>query len=201
MADVFWLGDISLQSGAFSSGLRSLGLKQEWIQEAHMLGDAPELPIKALYHWPGEPSASHRLLHFTCQALESGALDLLLLASGEHAAALASPDAVGRWNLLPRASLSACFSYPPDTPPEQFLAALAYRLATVEIDPALDGCAAVLDGIEFPLVPSFPAVRWLPRQDLDLTAQLNRVCIALENAPANLGLLFSAGLATVIELA
>ena len=199
MADVFWLGDISLQSSAFSSDLRSLGLKPEWIQEAHVLGEALELPIKTVYHWPGEPSASHRLLHFGCQALESGDLDLLLLASGEHAAVLASPDAVGRWNLLPRASLSACFSYPPDTPADQFLAALAYRLATVEIDPTQDGCAAALDENEYPLAPAFPAVQWLPRQVLDLTTQFNRVCIALENAPANLGLLFSAGLATVIE--
>ena len=199
MADVFWLGEVSLQSGAFSSGLRSLGLKPEWIQEAHVLGQAPELPIKTLYRWPVDSSPAHRLLHFACQALESGGLDLLLLASGAHAAVLASPDAVGRWNLLPRASLSACFSYPPDTPSDQFLAALAYRLATLEIDPAQSGCAVALDENEYPLAPAFPAVQWLPRQVLDLTAQLNGVCFALENTPANLGLLFSAGLATVIE--
>ncbi|HWQ04462.1 MAG TPA: hypothetical protein VN452_03825 [Longilinea sp.] len=199
MADVFWLGELSLLASAFSNGLRSLALKPEWIQEAHVLGQAPELPIKTLYRWPGDSSAAHRLLHFACQALESGDLDLLLLASGQGATVLASPDAVGRWNLLPRASLSACFSYPPDTPSDQFLSALAYRLATVEIEPAQDGYAAALGEIEFSLAPAFPAVKWLPRQVLDLTAQLNRVCAALENQPANLGLLFSAGLATVIE--
>jgi hypothetical protein len=199
MADVYWLGQLSTQAGAFFNDLRSLGVKPEWIQEAHLLGETPDLPFNSLYRWPGEPTAAHRLLHFACQALESGDLDLLLLASGQIATLLASPDAVGRWNLLPRASLSACFSYPPEIPPVQFLAALAYRLTTVEIDPAQDGYAATLDGMDFLLGPTFPAVQWLPHQDLDLTAQLNRICETLENNPAKLGLLFSAGLATVIE--
>lgn len=198
MPDVFWLGELSLLPDEFSTGLRELGLRADWIQEAHLLGETIDVPVKAAYHWPEEPAATHRLLHFACQALQSGDLDLLLLTNGSRAAALASPKAVGRWNLLPRASLSARFSYPPGTPPDEFLPALALHLASAEIDSEQAGCAAAAGQFEFPLAPAFPAVDWLENSS-DLLGQLNRVCAALEGRPANLGLLFSPGLATVIE--
>jgi hypothetical protein len=198
MPDVFWLGELSLLPDKFTAGLRELGLKADWIQEAHGLGEAVEVPVKAVYQWPEEPAAAHRLLHFACQALQSGDLDLLLLASGSHAAALASPKAAGRWNLLPRASLSARFSYPPGTPPDEFLPALALQLAAAGIDSEQTGCAAAAGQFEFPLAPAFPAVNWLENNP-DLLGQLNRVCSELETQSADLGLLFSPGLATVIE--
>lgn len=198
MSGVFWLGGFSLQRG-LDEGLRALGVKKAWLQEIHRLGDTPELPFELCYRWPGQPTEAHRLLHFACQALQSSDLHLLLLAGGTQAAVLASPQVVGRWNLSPRASLSERFSYPPETVPEQFLAALALQLSAVEIDPEQPGFASVMEGAEFPLAPAFPAVQWLKNGDGNFLAGLNLLCSALEERPAVLGLLFTPGLATVVE--
>lgn len=198
MADVFWLGDFSLRDD-FHAGLRSVGLKAGWVQEAHVLGDSTALPLKAVYHWPEQVAPAHRLLHFACQALQSADLDLLLLAGGDRAAALASPRAVGRWNLLPRANLCARFSYAPDLEPEKFLPALAVQLLAAEIDPEKPGCAVALEPAEFALAPAFPAIEWLEPTRSGPVAQLNRLCAALEERSADLGLFLSPGLATVIE--
>jgi len=199
MPDVFWLGELSLQPDAFSTGLRELGLKTGWIQEAHLLGESLDVPVSTSYRWPGEPAPAHRLLHFCCQALQSSDLDVLLLAAGETAAALASPRAAGRWNLLPRASLSARFSYPPGTPPAEFLPALALQLAAAEIDTEQSGLAAAVGQDTLVLAPAFPALDWLPQQESNLVTQLNTLCAALELGSTDLGLLFSPGMATVIE--
>lgn len=198
MPDVFWLGELSLQPDEFTTGLRALGLKAAWIQEVHVLGDAAGVPVNALYRWPEEPATAHRLLHFACQALQSGDLDLLLLGSGSRAAVLAAPRAAGRWNLTPRANLSARFSYPHGTPADEFLPALALRLAAAEIDAEQAACAVASGQFEFPLAPAFPTAEWL-ENDADVPGQLNRLCAALETRQVNLGLLFSPGLATVIE--
>ncbi|GAP15402.1 hypothetical protein LARV_03188 [Longilinea arvoryzae] len=198
MADVFWLGNFSLRDD-FSKGLRSLGLKSEWVQEAHILGDAPELPIQPVYRWPGAASSAHRLLHFACQALQSGDLDILLLASADQAFVLSSPKAAGRWNLMPRASLSDHFNYSPEATPDQFLPALALQLIVKEIDPDQAGLAAVLDRDEFALSPAFPRLEWLTQGEHNFLAGLIHLCTALEERSAGLGLLFTPGLATVIE--
>ncbi|TLM99571.1 hypothetical protein FDZ74_17815 [bacterium] len=198
MNDVFWLGDFSLQ-GSVNEGLHTLGLKAEWVQEMHVMGDAPEVSGKTIYRWPGQVAPAHRLLHFACQALHSGDLDLLVLLNGGEGAVLASPRAAGRWNLVPRASLSARFSYAPGTLTAQFLPALALQLLAGEIDPERSGWAAALEQAEFSLTPAFPAVEWLDQQADSLIPGLNRLCTALEARSAALGLLFSPGLATVIE--
>jgi len=198
MPDVFWLGEVPLPPGEFTAGLRALGLKTEWIQEVHSLGTSPEIPVQTVYRWPDEPAAAHRLLHFACQALQTGDLDVLLLAAGETSTVLASPRAVGRWNLLPRANLSARFSYPPGSPPEDFLPALALQMAAAEIDAEAVGLASAPSGEPFPLAPAFPAAAWL-ETDANLPAGLNRLCAAVEAQSAAFGLLFSPGLASVIE--
>lgn len=198
MTAIFWLGSFPLESG-FPEGLRSLGLKIEWVQEAHLLGDAPELPIQPAYRWPVGVSSSHRLLHFACQTLLSGDLEVLLLAGGGQAALLASPKAVGRWNLTPRASLSSRLNYRPDASPDQYLAALALRLMAAEIDPEQAGLALALEQAEPPLAPAFPAVAWMAHDQPNFLAALNHLCAALEERSTGLGLLFTPGLATVIE--
>lgn len=198
MPDIFWLGELSLLPDEFTAGLRALGLKAAWIQEAHLLGDTAEVPVTATYRWSVGAAAAHRLLHFACQALQSGDLDLLLLGSSSRAAVLAAPRAAGRWNLTPRANLSARFSYPPGTPADEFLPALALRLTAAEIDAEQAACAAAIGQFEFPLAPAFPGAEWL-ENDADIPGTLNRLCAALEARQVNLGLLFSPGLATVIE--
>lgn len=198
MADVFWLGGFSVQGG-WREGLRSLGVKPDWVQETHVSGSAPGLAFETVFAWPDSAGSTHRLLHFACQALRSTELDLLLLASSDQAAVLASPRAAGRWNLLPRASLSARFSYPPGAPPDQFLPALAVQLLAVEIDPAQAGCAATLHQPPFALAPAFPAMEWLPGEGSDGIERLNRLCATLEERSLSLGLLLTPGLATVIE--
>jgi hypothetical protein len=198
MPDIFWLGGFSLH-GDFLAGLRSLGLKSEWVQEAHLLGEAPELPVTAAYHWPGQVSSAHRLLHFTSQALQSADLDLLLLADVDQVTALASPQAIGRWNLNPRANLCERFSYSPQLLPEQFLPMLAVHMLVAEIDPEQSGCASSLEQARFELAPAFPTIEWLEGLGSGLVSQLNQLCTALEERSSTLGLLFSPGLATVIE--
>lgn len=198
MPDVFWLGELPLRPDGFDAGLRRLGLKIDWVQEVHTLGDALEIPIEAVYRWPGELTAAHRLLHFACQALQTGDLDVLLLAAGETSTVLASPRAVGRWNLLPRANLSARFSYPPGTSPNGFLPALALQMAAAQIDTQAAGLASAPGGKPFALAPAFPAAAWL-EADANLPAGLNRLCAAVEAQSAAFGLLFSPGLASVVE--
>lgn len=198
MPDVFWLGELPLRPDGFDAGLRRLGLKIDWVQEVHTLGDALKIPIEAVYRWPGELTAAHRLLHFACQALQTGDLDVLLLAAGETSTVLASPRAVGRWNLLPRANLSARFSYPPGTSPDGFLPALALQMAAAQIDTQAAGLASAPGGKPFALAPAFPAAAWL-KADANLPAGLNRLCAAVEAQSAAFGLLFSPGLASVVE--
>lgn len=198
MADIFWLGGFTLRDD-FYMGLASLGLKPEWVQEAHVLDDSTTVPLKTIYRWPEQAIPAHRLLHFACQALQSADLDLLLLAGKDQAAVLASPRAVGRWNLLPRANLRARFSYAPDLEPAKFLPALAVQLLATEIDPEQPGCAVALEPAEFALAPAFPAIEWLEPTQVGAVAQLNRLCTALEERSTALGLFLSPGLATVIE--
>lgn len=89
------------------------------VQEVHAIGGglagclteiALASPGAALYSWQEQPLLAHILLHNAARALESGERDLIVLlqAGGENAAALllASPAAVGRYNLLPRARMS-----------------------------------------------------------------------------------------------
>ncbi len=56
-------------------------------------------------------SSSMRAVIFGAQSILSGGLDLIVVAGldgrGTSALVLASPEAVGRWNLLPRARLAA----------------------------------------------------------------------------------------------
>lgn len=152
MSEVYWVagGTVELPAGreypaAALDWLRRSGIQPGWISEIEWLS-APEAwspaprwpPGLAAFTWAAQPLLDHALLHAACQAILSGEQDMLLLgAAGEgqaHLAVLASPKAVGRYNLLPRARLPGRFALPlqdgilPDLP-----AVLAPQIKKLEL--------------------------------------------------------------------
>jgi|GEM_PF-1263135 len=121
---------------------KQAGLQPQRLQEIHWCGGDPDYWLTSLIHqvgfsaeiarfqWPVAPLISHFVLQNAARSIETGARDLILLSqvSGERVTALllASPAAVGRYNLAPRARIAACFSIGLDSKqragsPEAFL--------------------------------------------------------------------------------
>ena len=119
--DVFIL---SINSDAGSAGAIRKTLEDGAINPARVqdivfgLEDSTYLPnVEGLVHDTGLNcpfvfvSSSMRAIFFSAQSILSGDLDIVLVASMGEAAStallLVSPDAVGRYNLMPRARLAA----------------------------------------------------------------------------------------------
>ncbi|HEX9018505.1 MAG TPA: hypothetical protein VF806_04935 [Anaerolineaceae bacterium] len=196
------------------------GAPAKRIQEIHWHGGDEEFwlsglgqsddfsPSLARFHWPVTALLPHVILQSAGRALESGDRDLVILAQ-ETAGTLitlllASPAAVGRHNLTPRARLSTklTFSSTPDGPLPAALTALE-KSGQAASEIAWLGASRRFNGAQ----QAFPAARWVglgpqtPAGDLFVFAALVD-CLVTEKSAA--GLLVSegpqkSGLATLVE--
>lgn len=95
-----------------AAALTGPGIRPRWLDQVHLLGEEstplPPEVTSPVYCWPCDASQDHAFFHLCQRSLLSGEVDLVLLARDESACALlGSPVAVGRYNLLPHARLTA----------------------------------------------------------------------------------------------
>lgn len=169
----------------------------------------------AILQWSSGSALEHYVLQSTARALQCGERALIVLGQSwenqSTALLLSSPSAVGRYNLLPKARISARFSISaaPDTVLGETAAAiqaLAARQAKTEDEPEEDEfptpdhihwIASTLPGHDkINLAEHFSQARWLPAESPAAGGGdcflLNGLLHALEENRQQWGLLISA---------
>ena len=201
MSEAYWIYSCGEGEPAL---LSRNGIRREWIEEAHWLAPLPASPNKDVatrFYWPIEPPHDHALLHLLGQALVSGERNLLLIGQGEaETALLAGPNAIGRYNLNPKARLTARFTHA-GADFTGWLAALPTRLEPFEVDPA--GIAWLAVDRHPGQQTAFPQAGWLENPE-HLLRRMNELVNRLAQHRAQAGLLFSLPqhgpwLATLVE--
>lgn len=201
MSEVYWID--SGRCGV-EELLNRTGARQEWVEEIHRLTPAAASaaqPAPACFDWPVTPPQDHTLLHLLSQSVISGERSLILITQGEgDAALLGGPKAVGRYNLSPKARLTARFVHT-GAYLSGWLAGLAARLEPFELDP---GDVAWLVG-DCPEQPhdAFPHARWLENTS-PVLGRMDGLVGRLEESRSPAGFLFSLPqegpwLATLVE--
>jgi len=200
--------------------LKTSGAPARRVQEIHWHGGGDEYWLSGLgetygfanemarFFWPVTPLLAHTLLHLTARVLISGERELVILAqeTGEQAAALllASPAAVGRYNLVPRARVGAKLAL--SSTPNGLLAAARAALESAGQEMGDVRMLAAARRINTTGDP-FPGAQWispgpeLPSGDFFLLAELVK---RLEQEKQQCGLLIStgpqkSGLVTLLE--
>ncbi len=166
------------------------------LQEA---GLRPSVPA---FYWPNETLLDHLLLHDAARGVIVQDCHLMLFgqqdASGASLALLASPNAVGRYNLMPRARLEARLAANPERR-AQTLPALYQALERRDLDPDATALFAACSDVQLDELQqdhhTFPDGRWLPppaRPQAGVTFRLAQLVEKLEEEQAHQGLLISA---------
>lgn len=111
--EVYWIKGFHAEvSGeAFGRLMQMAGAREEWLDavywRADALGGMCPCPVP-LFEWGAGPLSDHHLLQAAAWAILSGERHLLAVGTGDnHFALLASPQAVGRYNLMPEVRLTA----------------------------------------------------------------------------------------------
>jgi hypothetical protein len=117
MSEVYWItgGEIKLPGDNISEELVAAGIRPGWIDEVHWIStQESRLPVFTenlpAYRWNVGAITAHRLLHLLLSDLLTNSREIILLgeicASQVCFSLLGSPQAAGRYNLLPRFRLS-----------------------------------------------------------------------------------------------
>jgi len=128
MSDIFWINGFELNESRppLQDGLEKAGVRPVMIEVVHsimnpadQLFDHPWDKFQAVFRWLPQAMLGDLLLQDACRALLIREYNLVLLAEKEdnsiHCALLASPQAVGRYNLMPKAHIAAWWTLPPVT--------------------------------------------------------------------------------------
>jgi hypothetical protein len=212
MDDIFWITGsvIEKSEDALVEALKSSGLNPAWIDGMHWITDQQAQPkayvnghFPLVFHWPQQGLLTDFLLHDTCRALSMREQNLALIAEEEgsrlHFAVLSSPQAIGRFNLLPRAHIAAWWSLPlvsiKNLPNK--LEKSGYDLGCVQW---LAGDAGLLEQAR----GSFPDGRPVAGETITTIGRLNGIIRRLDEEKCSHGLLLSSPengplLATLIE--
>ena len=207
MTETYWIGGaVTLFTPAAEAlprtvniTLQNSGVRPEQVESALWLGPLA-LAQPAGLHWPVTAPLDHAVLQNACRTLITGEWHLLLAGeSAPQAAAaalLASPSAVGRLNLVPRARLTPLPTLPPAPDWPQALWTAAQK--TGEEDEPLEiewlACAGPADERAAELQTALPAAQWLtpqPDSPLGIVLALNSLVHTLEQENARAGLLLS----------
>jgi hypothetical protein len=139
MSEVYWVWGGEITGAAELSGLlqAQAGIRPAWVEELHWLSAAPaqngnpgegfpdSLPV---FKWEMPGMQDHFLLQATGRAVMLEQRSLVVIVEEKQGKlavqALASPRAVGRYNLLPHARLVFLPSFPSNEVPEQIAAHL-----------------------------------------------------------------------------
>lgn len=128
MADIFWItgNELKGEEPNLTEILASVGVRPHWVEVVHAIDD-PSLAqagakwsaFQSVFRWPGQPMLCDFLLHDVCRSLMIREHNLIMLAESENGCMdytlLASPQAVGRYNLMPKAHIAAWWALPPST--------------------------------------------------------------------------------------
>lgn len=223
MKEVYWIGGaVAVGSGgaeqtafsALTAALQGSGVRGGWVERAVWLappaeegaaglalqsaGLRPEAPV---FFWPAGPLRDHLLLHDAARSIETQDCRLMLVGQQNATAAglglLASPEAVGRYNLMPRARLAGRLALNPSGW-QEVLAAVCRAFAQPELDPTATTWLAACNDAEPAGLQSdsasFPEARWLPppaHARAGVAARLVELVQTLEEQNAPQGLLLS----------
>jgi hypothetical protein len=225
MSEAYWIGGSFLPlepgkpesdaqaSSARASAVLEAVLKQRavrpgWLDEVYWLVEPGFDRIEladldtdrtAMFTWQEQPLLGQHLLHAASRAIISRESDLLALGysgkAGSSVCLLASPRAVGRYNLLPQVCLSARFALAPTMESGDWWQAVVHRLneAGLELlpkDSAQEAGSlwlAASTGLALEVVPT--AVHPLPVDNAGgLPSLLNAMAAALGEQPGSRGL-------------
>lgn len=117
MSEVYWIaGGDAADIPALLEGTR---VKPERVDQTIWLGKAPPEfnPLGAFFGWGLAPLLDHYMLQAAGRTILTGGADLIVIGQqvgqGFAVALLASPVAVGKFNILPRARLGAFLTLSP----------------------------------------------------------------------------------------
>jgi hypothetical protein len=156
-------------------------------------GIPPTLPF---FTWPGLPLLDHFMLHDACRSILSGDCDLIVigqqLGNIAGAALLASPKAVGRHNLMPRAKMAARLALGLEGSP---ISAMRTMIDGLEQDNKAMTCLAPVNNDTFEVLKLesdqlHDSMKVFP-SDSGTIVQMNRLAMALEDQHHDCGLLVS----------
>jgi len=120
LSEVFLIGSIRAESGEPVETLEArlyaqAHVRQGWLEQTDRIGAAPAGQVGGPYvrSWPVQSGLQHFLLQQAARTLLAGDAHLAaVVEAGAGAALLASPEAVGVYNLSPRAALLARLGLP-----------------------------------------------------------------------------------------
>ena len=212
MSDIFWItgSDLSESQPTLAAAINQVGVLPSWVEVAHLIADQVEqareiasgaFPITFL--WPRHASQSGFILHDVCRSLLIREQNLTLLAEKDQDAAhfvlLASPQALGRYNLMPHAHIAAWWTLPP-----MALSALPQKLDKSGFDPELVRWIIGEGGLGQNAIVTFPAAQAVEKGPESLLGKLNLLIQRLDETKCSHGLLLSGSagtplLATLVE--
>jgi hypothetical protein len=194
MSDIFWIehGEIITLPDVTGSSLRQGGVQPVWVQVTYWIGEPPavELPGRAplFYCWPAEPGLAAFLLQDALHVLKLREHHLVTLVEEKEGridqAVLASPRAIGQYNLYPKARIAGWWALPPGGSAglPQCLEAAGYEPSAMRW---LAGDAGLVDeGVRY-----FPGAKVLNDGPTGTMAALNRLVAAVVESRQDLGLL------------
>lgn len=212
MSDIFWItgSDLSESLPTLAAALNQARILPGWVEVAHLAADnleeareiaAGAFPITFL--WPRHAGQSGFVLHDVCRSLLIREQNLALMAEKDqnavHFALLASPQALGRFNLMPHAHIAAWWTLPPSA-----LSVLPQKLEKSGFDPELVRWISGEGGLGQNAILPFPAAQAVEEGPDSLLGKLNFLIRRLDETKCSHGLLLSglAGaplLATLVE--
>ncbi len=199
MSDIFWItgSDLSESQPTLAAALNNVGVLPGWVETAHMIADqidqaraiaAGAFPITFL--WPRHSGQTGFVLHDVCRSLLIREQNLALLAEQDqeaiHYALLASPQALGRYNLMPHAHIAAWWTLPPSA-----LTALPQKLEKSGFDPELVRWISGEGGLGQNAIVTFPAAQPIEQGPDSLLGKLNFLIHRLDETKCSHGLLLS----------
>ena len=212
MEDIFWITGSSIDNSEalLAEALNSAGVQPAWIDGMHWISDQNSQPaaqsngrFPLIFHWPQQCLPVDFLLHDACRALSLREQNLVLIAEEEgsrlHYAVLSSPQAVGRFNLMPKAHIAAWWTLP--------LASMKTLPNKLEKSGFDQGCVRWMAG-EAGLLEqaqgAFPDSRPVGGDSVSTIGRLNSIIRRLDEEKCSHGLLLSSPengplLATLVE--
>ncbi len=212
MSDIFWVmgSDLSESQATLPEVLAAGGVLPSWVEIAHVISDdenglakiaAVSFPIT--YHWSRGSAQPGFIFHDVLRLLLIREKNLALLAEKDqaslHFVLLASPQAVGRYNLMPHAHITAWWTLPPLA-----ISALPQKLDKSGFDPEQVKWVTGENGLGQKAIETFPAARPVEGVPESIIGKLNCLIHQLDRTRSSHGLLLSGSpsaplLATLIE--
>ncbi len=212
MSDIFWImgSDLGENHPSLPEILAAGGVLPNWVEIAHLIADsiqeAGEIASGSFhitYRWARQAAQPGFILHDVLRLLLIREKNMALLAekdaSAVHFALLASPQAVGRYNLMPHAHVTAWWTLPPLA-----MNALPQKLDKSGFDPELVKWVIGENDLGERAIEIFPSARPVEQPPASIISKLNCLIHQLDQTRSSHGLLLTGSaevplLATLVE--